>query len=537
MSMGVEQLKRFLHARLEQPEGASYRSVEEPYEEFLKAMAPSEAELTAQREHPPLSLPRFSLLLAGDWDGAAKERTLASVAAQTYSRFEIALDPKHIEGDYVLYLWPGDVLSPEALYHYARAAGGGADLIYADEDLAPSGQDGARREPFLKSAPSRLTQMSYDMLSCGVAAQLGLFRKVGGMAGDTPEDRYAYNLRCLCACRRAVHIPRPLYTLSADRRPGPQGIRAVKACLGRGETVSEGQWPGSFRVERLEKKKPAAALIIPNLNGAPALRRLLESVEAQTLYPYSRILIADLGSHDDQTLRYYSLLEKNKAAQVVYGEGARLSKILNRAAQDSNAEALVFLGRDVEIVSPGWLDSLLSQLYRPGVGAAGGKLVDARGRVIFSGGVAGIGGWTGSFYTGAQDGLESLRQNRFVNSIRSVSILSLWCMALRSPVFWNAGGFDESFERDGLDMELCLRLGRRGHACVYTPYALLRCHAALPSLANASEQDQIRCYDALRDTLLWGDPHCSPNYDFQQTAPLVASAPRPAIEHNGRYCN
>ena len=88
-----------------------------------------------------------------------------------------------------------------------------------------------------------------------------------------------------------------------------------------------------------------------------------------------------------------------------------------------------------------------------------------------------------------------------------------------------------------LDMELCLRLGRRGHACVYTPYALLRCHAALPSLANASEQDQIRCYDALRDTLLWGDPHCSPNYDFQQTAPLVASAPRPAIEHNGRYCN
>ena len=529
----MDQLKKILDAAAEKLTDASSAAAEEAYEAYLASVLPSADELALQRAHPPLALPRFVIALAGPWDGAEAARSMASLEAQTYSRFDITLDPKHASGDYILYLWQGDTLSPDALYHFARAAGGGADLIYCDEHVhAP---DKEPCSPFFKSAPNQITQMCYDMLSCGVAARMDLFHRTGGMTGYDPAARYAYNVQCLRASRRAVHIPRPLYALASDRRPDASAIRVLEPFLAPGETLAIGQWAGSFRVERMQRKAPSVAIIIPNQNNPQGLRRLLESLEAQTIHPYGQIIIADLGSKDSETLRYYDILEKNKAASIIHGDGLPLPKMLNQAAMETSADALVFLGPHTEIISAGWLDNLLGQLYRSGVAAAGGKLLDPRGRLLFAGGIAGIGGWAGSFYTGQQDRLWDLRQNRFTNSIRTVSILSLACLSLRSSIFWNVGGFDESFSPYGADMDLCLRLLRRGYACVYTPYALLRCYGPVSNLADGPEENRLRCYDALRTFLLWGDPHCSPNYDFNQALPVAAAPPRPAIEWNELY--
>lgn len=178
------------------------------------------------------------------------------------------------------------------------------------------------------------------------------------------------------------------------------------------------------------------------------------------------------------------------------------------------------MGRDTEILSPNWLESLLGQLYRPGVGAAGGKLVDGLGRLRHCGGVGGLGGWAASFYEGSPDTLSSLRQNRFANSIRAVSFLSLSCLALTASVFFEAGGFHAELDRAGLDINLCLRLRQRGLACVYTPYALLRCHAPLASMDEAPAWDQRRCREALDAALADGDPHCSLHYDLSQPIPV-----------------
>ena len=533
--MGIDQLKAFLDARPAPPEGASYRFVQEPYSAFLQAISPTAQELAEQRAHPPAALPSFSLCLIGQWSEKARACLLASLQAQTYSRFSISEAGEVLGGDYVLYLWPGDTLAPDALYAYAQGVEAGGDLIYGDEDLRAGPGPFDRCCPFFKSAPSSITQMSFDMLSCGVMVGMDLFRQVGPIAGIGAEARYAYNLRCLLASNRAIHIPRPLYTLAQDRRPSPQGFRALEGCLGPGEALAGGQWPGSFRVEAMEKSKLSAAIIIPCKNEGPALRRLLESLEARTLHPYGPIIIADLGSGDAQTLRYYRLLEKAKAALILYGKAKSLSSILNQAARATSADVLVFLSPQCEALSPTWLDSLLGQLLRRGVGAAGGKLLDGQGRLCFCGGVAGLYGWAGSFYAGAQDNLAHLRQNRFANSIRAVSCLSLACMAIKASVFWNAGGFDESFLHTGMDTALCLQLCRRGYSCVYTPYVPFRLHGTLEDFSSACQQDQRRGYDVLRELLLWGDPHCSPNFDFSQPLPQASPAPQPAILLNPLY--
>lgn len=259
MRMGVQQLKDFLDAPPAQPESASYSFVEEPYAAYLQAVAPTSQELALQRDNPPLALPRFILLFQGDWTPADRERTMASLKAQSYDRFQTATLPETGDGDYFLYLWPGDTLAPDALYHFARAAAGGADLIYGDEDfLYP--HPPCCRLPFFKSAPSLITQSSFDMLSCGVAVHRNLLKQVGPMAGASAEARYAFNLKALAASRRAVHIPRPLYTLFQDRRPGSSAVALLETALGGQERVACGQWPGSFRVWAPVGNKPSFPL-------------------------------------------------------------------------------------------------------------------------------------------------------------------------------------------------------------------------------------------------------------------------------------
>ena len=334
MRMGVQQLKDFLDAPPAQPESASYSFVEEPYAAYLQAVAPTSQELALQRDNPPLALPRFILLFQGDWTPADRERTMASLKAQSYDRFQTATLPETGDGDYFLYLWPGDTLAPDALYHFARAAAGGADLIYGDEDfLYP--HPPCCRLPFFKSAPSLITQSSFDMLSCGVAVHRNLLKQVGPMAGASAEARYAFNLKALAASRRAVHIPRPLYTLFQDRRPGPSAVALLETALGGQERVACGQWPGSFRVWAPVGNKPSFSIVIPNRNHCAGLRRLLESLEAYTVLPPCAIRIVDLGSRDATTLRYYQLLKKNRAAQILFPGEGNLSRGLNLAARST----------------------------------------------------------------------------------------------------------------------------------------------------------------------------------------------------------
>lgn len=534
MNKGIEQLKTYLKTILAPDAGLERMPPQEPYAAFLQAAAPMPAALEQQRQAPGHGLPSFTLVLAGSWDAPFAGCTLDSLAAQTYQGFSLCTHAEKPLGDYILYLWPGDTLAPDALYTFAQMAGQGADLIYCDEDIF-AGDGMPPKSPFFKSAPSAITQMSYDMLSCGVAVSHALFQKAGPMAGMLPEHRYAYNLKCLQHSCYPIHIPRPLYTLRQARQPGPAARQLLLPLLEKAEAFSPGQWAGSFRLERLPDAKPRVSILIPHRDQLQPLRRLLESLERCTSYPYKQIVIADLGSHNGELLRYYSLLEKHRAAKIIYAQEPALPKALNLAARQCEGDVLVFLDGAAEALAPGWLDSLLGQLCRPGAGAVGGKLVDHKGHILSSSHALGLGGWSGSLYAGQPDNLGELRQNRLVNSIRQVSALPFSTLAVYMDRFWNMGGFDESLSWAGLALDLCLRLACHGYANIYTPYSLFRYHAALPTPAASSLQAQQRCYDILRPYLLWGDPHYSPNYDPADPVPRAATAPYPAIRLNGLY--
>ena len=105
-------------------------------------------------------------------------------------------------------------------------------------------------------------------------------------------------------------------------------------------------------------------------------------------------------------------------------------------------------------------------------------------------------------------------------------------MMVRMETFFNVGCFDESFCFTGFDTEFCLRMEGRGYASVYTPRVLVKSYVPIASIAEGQEQDIRRCYDAMRESMVRGDPYYNNNYDYASFEPRVAVRPVPPINLN-----
>ena len=511
----------------EKPGGVLSRE-EEKYKEYLDANSPSPEMLAEQRGAAVNSLPVFAIAIVGEGESSEEiQRTRESLANQTYSRWELVDMPNEGEWQFIMYMRPGDTLRPDGLYQYAIHAEGN-DLLYCDEDVY--GRNGSER-PVFKPEPDMITQLSYDMLGSGTAVSRALHRAAGAMVGDTADDRYGYNLRCLKKAASPYHISQVLYTCDERRMTTADARYHVEKAAGKGCYIMPGEWQGSFRVDAMVKR-PDIAVIISNRDSYQPLLRLLMSIDGTAGDHKVNILIADRGSTDSRTLKYYDILKRNGAAKVYYGGDVGMPALLNAAASEMDADVAVFMENTAEVLSHNWVGELLSQAMRNGVGAAGPKIISADGRLMHCGTVVGMGGWRGSPYQGSEDDRGNERKRTFTNTVRRVSGLSSVCMMVRMETFFNVGCFDESFCFAGFDTEFCLRMAGRGYASVYTPRALIKSYVPIASIADAQEQDIQRCYDAMRETMVRGDPYYNMNYDYASFEPRVAIHPAPPISIN-----
>lgn len=528
MSRSGKKIYTVLKALLGDSPGSALSDEYENYGEYLCLNGPATDALEGQRRENTEGMPLFGILIVGEKTEKEKlERTHASLAAQTYTRWGLLRSPEDGEWQYIMYMWPGDELSPEALYRYAYEAEE-HDLIYCDEDSRGTAE---RESPIFKTEPDMITQLSWDMLGSGVAVSREVHGAAGGMAGDTGDDRYGYNLRCLKAAASPRHISRVMYTCGEYRQVTDYARQHVVQAAGKETCVMPGEWRGSFRVEA-SVRRPSVSVIVSNRNDCRSLLRLLMSID-QTAGEYSPdILIADRGSTDSRTLKYYDILRKNGAARVYYGGNKGIPALLNGAAAEANGDAVIFMESTAEVLSYNWAMELLRQAMRRDVGAAGPKIVSPDGRLLHCGTVVGMHGWRGSPCQGAEDSMNSMTKRRLTAAVRRVSALSSICMMVRMETFFNVGCFDESFDTAGFDTEFCLRMAGRGYACVYTPRVLVRSHREVCSIPDADDQDRQRSYDALRETLSRGDPYYSINYDYSSTIPRINPKPEPPIYLN-----
>lgn len=415
-------------------------------------------------------------------------------------------------GEYVAVLEPGDELSPEALPKVAEALDRtGADLLYTDEDeIDVSGRP---------SGPTFKPPWSLDLLyATDYIGRLSVFRtevieELGGFREEIEcAEEYDLALRLAVKTTRIHHLP----GVHFHRRRLPHGNQrtttpAIRQTIQRTlenrgvhATVEKGIATDSFRVVRDIPSGLRVSVILPGGGASDEYRR---SLEESAGYPIHEILTADAGGNVLDTPGY----------------NAFPARALNLAARRAEGDFLVFLGKRVAPIGPGWLAEMLRQAQRPEVGAVGGKLLDANKNNISAGRILNLAQLTGNMEdSNAAGGAYPPLSDHPCNFPASAR----W-MSMRRDAFEDAGGFDDTRLRTSFyDLDLCFRFEEMGLINVYTPYASATYQGGSSPLKPAGKEIAYmwsRWWDALIRTLYYSSSPMEQDNDPAQWDTVLAA--------------
>jgi len=378
-------------------------------------------------------------------------------------------------------------------------------------------------------------------------------KRVGGFReGFEGSQDYDLALRVIDAIRpeQIRHIPRVLYHWRI--LPGSTSLaigeksyatdaarRAIADHLARqgtaAEVSDEDTGPGMYRVRyRLPADPPLVSLIIPTRNGLALLRQCVESILAKTSYPNYEILIVDNGSDDEATLAYLADLENGNHARILRDPRPfNYSALNNAAVREARGELIGLLNNDLEVITPDWLDELVSHALRPGIGAVGARLwypddTLQHGGVLLIGGVAAHAHRKQRKDCAGYAGRASLIQN--------FSAVTAACLVIRKATFEEVGGFDETLAVTFNDVDLCLKIRALGYRNQWTPHAELYHHESVTRGIDDTPEKRAR-FAAERSLMQqrWGDllrndPAYNPNLTLDRENFGLAWPPRSGSE-------
>ncbi len=586
---------RFFHSALRVGEGfgpldlTSYEKWVETYDsptpEALKAQTTA-AEALAQQ-------PRFSVVMpVYNTPERWLRRAIDSVRAQTYPHWELCIaddastEPHlrpllqdyaladqrikvtfrekngHISassnsalelvtGEFVVLLDHDDEIAPHALYEVAVAlnARPDTDYLYSDEDKID--EEGRRFEPYFK--PDFLPDLfhSQNYTSHLSVYRTALVRKVGGFrVGYEGSQDWDLALRVIEQSQpsRIVHLPKVLYhwraipgstalLLSEKNYPVEAARRALTDHFARiGQSVELLPVPGDhWRVKYpLPSAAPLVSLIIPTRNSLRFVQRCVESILAKTSYPNFEIIIVDNHSDDPATLAWFKEIAASGVRILPYPHPFNYSAINNFAVKQARGEVVGLLNNDLEVIHPEWLEEMVSQAVRPGIGCVGAMLYYPNDAIQHAGVVIGLGGVAGHAFRDFPRGTEG-KFNR-ARLVQNYSAVTAACLVIRKSIYLEIGGLDENDLSVAFnDIDFCLKVRAAGYRNLWTPFAELYHHES----ASRGTDDTPEKEDRFRrevETMLrrWGpaltrDPAYNPNLTLELTDFTLASPPRPAV--------
>lgn len=404
-------------------------------------------------------------------------------------------------GEFIALLDNDDELPKNALSEYAKVLNTNAeiDFIYSDEDKI--NEQNQRLNPFFKPdwSPDLFLSMNYV---CHSFFRKSIIDKIGGFRlGYEGAQDYDLVLRFIekTSPEKIYHIPKILYHwrqietstsagLSAKNYTVDNSIKALEDYLKRNKIegeVEEGLSPGRFRVKRTIIGNPGVSIIIPFRDQVEVLERCVKSILTKTDYKNYEIVLVNNQSQESATLAYLEKIKYYPACRIVnYDKPFNFSAINNFAAKWCGNEYILFLNNDTEVIEKEWLSSLLEHIQRPEVGAVGAKLIYPSKQIQHAGVILGLGiaGHAFKHLNGENEGYMSM-----ANVIRNYSAVTAACILVKKSVFEEVDGFDEkNFSIAYNDVDLCLRIRKKGYLIVYTPYAKLYHYE---SLSRGNDED------------------------------------------------
>jgi GT2 family glycosyltransferase len=218
---------------------------------------------------------------------------------------------------------------------------------------------------------------------------------------------------------------------------------------------------------------PDVSIILPVYNGATYVLECLASLARHRQQASFEVILIDDAS-DTETEALTRLAPNIRLMRNETNLG--FLRTCNRALEQAKGRYTVFLNSDTQ-VQAGWLDALLRPFEEErDVGAVGPKLVYPNGRLQEAGGL--INRDATATLVGLFDDPSRPRYNRR----REVDYSSGACLAVRTDVLRELGGFDPAFAPAYCeDSDLCFRLRARGLRIIYEPRAVIAHHLSVSS--------------------------------------------------------
>lgn len=396
---------------------------------------------------------------------------------------------KEARGEFIALMGEADSLSTDALYEVAKLLNSypEAEFIYSDEDKIR--EDGTRFDPFFKPdwSPDLFLSMMYTG-NLAVYRRATVERLGGFRTGFGAASAYDLVLRLIEKTDPAqiFHLPRSLYharsseealnrlpQIPAMHEVGKIALNDYRQRNAIPGAITDGMFPGCFRFQRFWPDNPKVSIIIPFRDKVKLLESCVTSIITKTEYQNYEVILVNNQSEDDKTAAYLDQLSDYPVIRIIsYEHAFNFSAINNFAVGQTNADYIVFLNNDTEVIAPGWLSAMMEHMTRKEVGAVGAKLIYYDHTIQHAGVIMGITNICGhAFRRFPADHPGYFGQ---LQTVRNCSAVTGACMLVKKAIFQAVGGFDQqnlpiSFN----DVDLCLKILEAGYLIVWTPYALL----------------------------------------------------------------
>ena len=348
------------------------------------------------------------------------------------------------------------------------------DVVFADE-AGPN----AFAPIFKFSSVPPHTLLSYNLVGRPALLRVTTLRRIGGFDRDAgwafEHDAYL-RLSESDAAFRHVNLVLPA------ARPDVAFERVhvdADTCRATERALARRGWPGTVEPGRVPglshwkldapSPRPSVDVIIPTRDRIDLVRSCIEALENKTTYENWDVILLDNDSIEPESLEYFA----NSKYRVVPCPGPfNYAKIVNRGVEHSRADYVVTLNNDTILMTPDWLERMVSLAALPDVGIVGACLLDQFGHrehesIVIS-----------PYPQHLRTDSNYPHLDQFSRATRDVAAVT-GAVQMARREFWNSlGGMDERLAVTMNDVDLCLRAQSDTTYVVYTPDVQLVHHVS-----------------------------------------------------------
>lgn len=395
---------------------------------------------------------------------------------------------KMADGEFVALVDNDDTISSNALYENVLLLNEqkDADFIYSDEDkIDPKGRF---CYPHFKPDFSPTTLMSLNYICHFSVIRKSIVEKVGGfevgLEGAQDHDLF---LKISELTDKIYHIPKILYhwrmietstsmNIKNKSYAADKGKIAIENALKRRKLegiVKKDELSGYYIIDYKLKKEPLVSIIIPTKDFAETLDTCLKSVYEKTDYKNYEVIVVNNNSEEKETFELFEKYKKKYKNFKVLDANIEFnySKINNMAVDISKGEYICLLNNDTEVISPNWLNTLVSYASLPYAGAVGPKLLYPDDTLQHAGVILGLGGVASHAYLGKS--LDDLGLYGRLRVPYNFGAVTAACLVVKKEKYLNVGGLEEQLKVAYNDVDLNIKLLKRGYYNICTPQVML----------------------------------------------------------------